>query len=181
MSNTSQAMTLKLTHPAREIRQHVLAALLLAALACWLAVPALAQGPPKDLPNFKFYDLQGKPFARANLKAGLTTFIFFFSPDCDHCNQEAAWIAAELPQFKGSQFVFVTWEDNAATIEAFRKKYFDKPGAPPMTFVKDLDFNIDNFFGPSEVPCIYVYDHNNKFVKAFRQETKAKDLYSLIK
>lgn len=145
------------------------------------AAQGFAQGPPKDLPNFKFYDLQGKPFSRGNLKAGLTTFVFFFSPDCDHCNQEAAWISAELPQFKGSQFVFVTWEENNAAIEAFRKKYFDKPGAPPITFVKDLDFNIDNFFGDSQVPCIYVYDHSNKFAKVFREEVKAKELYSLIK
>jgi len=151
-------------------------------LSSIFATSAFAQGaPPKDLPNFKFYDLQGKAFTRANLKAGLTTFVFFFSPDCEHCQQEAQWIAAEFPQFKGSQLIFVTWEDDAASILEFKKKYLEKAGAPPIHFVQDSDYNIDNFFGESQAPCVYVYDHNNKFVKAFREETAAKNLYNLIK
>jgi thiol-disulfide isomerase/thioredoxin len=124
------------------------------ALLLFLSGTLFAQ---KVIPPFSFNGTQGKPVTFNDMPKGKTLFVLYFSPDCDHCNKQAALIQAELQRFDKAAFLWVNAFNEMAEIKAFEQKYF--PGrAGQFFFAKDDDFRFDSYFGDSQVPSIYVYD-----------------------
>jgi cytochrome oxidase Cu insertion factor (SCO1/SenC/PrrC family) len=140
-----------------------------------------AKNPPATLPPFVFHQLDGKLFTDGHLKQGKPTIVFFFSPDCDHCNAQTKLFKENIAKLKGSQIVFVTWEENHQMIKDFHKKYLDGVTDPVVTFTQDKDYKIDAFFGESTPPTIFVYDSKRKFAKVFREEAPMDALVPLLK
>ena len=145
------------------------------------SLSAQAQNPPADLPAFKFTGLDGKPFTRESLKPGIPTIFFYFDPGCDHCQAQSKLIKAEINKFTGTQFVFITMEEDNAKIKEFQQKYWGGVTNPSLTFTKDPMLDIDKYFGRCEVPTIFVYDKNRKFKKVFRKEVPAIELSAATK
>jgi cytochrome oxidase Cu insertion factor (SCO1/SenC/PrrC family) len=127
-------------------------------------------GIGKPLPDFSFTDVNGQKITKASLPAGMPVIVFYFDPDCDHCQQEAAWITQYKEYFKGITFVWVSWGE-MDQIKAFPAKHL--PGVTgTMFFTKDTDFKFDTYFGYSEIPSIYVYNKSWVRTASFREETK---------
>jgi hypothetical protein len=127
-------------------------------------------GIGKPLPEFSFTDINGKKITKASLPAGMPVIVFYFDPDCDHCQQEAAWITQYKEYFKGITFVWVSWSE-IEMIKEFPAKHLPGVGGP-MFFTKDTEFKFDSYFGYSEIPSIYVYNKNWVRTGSFREETK---------
>jgi len=136
--------------------------------------------PPANMPGFTFSNVSGGHFGKSNLKQNTATVIILFSPDCEHCQQQAQWITKDAAKLKNVQLVWVSFHDNAEDIKAFGNKYL--PGVKlPMVFLQDQNFDFDTFFGESNVPTILVYDSKGKFVKDFREETSVDKLTAFIR
>ena len=106
--------------------------------------------------------------------------VFYFDPDCDHCNKQAKMVSENADQFKGITMIWVSW---ALTIEGnvnFFKKYF--MDMPDKVYVaRDTQFAFDSWFGYSEVPSIYVYNKDFKRTASFEAETDCELLVKFAK
>ncbi|MFN0201822.1 MAG: peroxiredoxin family protein [Bacteroidia bacterium] len=129
----------------------------------------------KKMPQFSFDDLKGGTFASTSLKAGLPTIVFFFDPFCDHCEQQAKWIAADAAKFKNVNLVWVSTEDVNA-ISKFKSTHFAKAGLDKLHFLKDSKYRFDGYFGYSEALSMYVFNKAGVQVKALKKETPAAEL-----
>ncbi|MCS7084781.1 MAG: redoxin domain-containing protein [Bacteroidia bacterium] len=169
-------MTTQILHPLASAKAFASAAIF------FLAAGLYAQNTPAKLQDFKFYDAAGKPFGKANLMPGQALLVFYFNPDCDHCQQQAKWIHEGLAKIK-AQNAQMMWVSDAEMndIVNFRKTYFPSNVGVPMFFVQDKDMKIDDWFGYSEVPTILVYDRSGNFVVKFKKETTVEELIKHIK
>lgn len=136
---------------------------------------------PATLPNFKFNAVSGGAFTKANLKQGLATVVILFSPDCEHCQQQAKWIREGASKFSNNvQFVWVSFEENIELIRNFPVKFLNGVKTP-MYFLQDPNLEFDKYFGDSEVPTVLIYDSKGQLVKAFRSEVEVDKLLPLIR
>lgn len=127
-------------------------------------------GVGKPLPEFSFTDVSGKKVTKASLPVNQPVIVFYFDPDCDHCQAQSALITQYKEYFKGITFLWVSWAELEA-IKAFPGKHL--PGVTGNHFfTKDTEFKFDTYFGYSETPSIYVYNRNWIRTASFREETK---------
>ncbi len=132
----------------------------------------------QKLPNFEFFKPNGEVFTNQNLQKGKATIVFFFDPDCDHCQKQADWISASPESFKNAQLLWVsTAEANAINI--FHKSKF--PRFPyPIYFVKDKNYKFDSWFGYSVAPTILIYSSTGQLQKSFKNEVPVSELVKYI-
>ncbi len=131
------------------------------------------------LPNFQFFKPNGEIFTNQNLEKGKATIVFFFDPDCDHCQKQADWIAASPESFKNAQLLWVsTAEANAINI--FHKSRFANY-PHKIYFVKDKNYKFDSWFGYSVAPTILVYSSSGQLQKSFKNEVAVSELIKYIK
>jgi glutaredoxin len=104
----------------------------------------------------------------------------YFSPDCDHCQQQAKWIQEKSTDLKNCQLLWITDYDEVAGIKEFQAKYLPKVSVP-MYFVQDKDYKIDSYFGYSEVPSIYIYTSTGQLATKLKKETPVSGLVLYIK
>lgn len=134
-----------------------------------------------QVPNFSFKGLNGQAFTQANLKKGFSTIVIFFDPWCDHCEQQAKWIAAAPDKFRNTNILFVTTEPQKEASVNFRDKFFGKSGMTNVHFMIDTEFRFDAYFkGYYEVPSILIYNKEGKHVKTLNKETPAEQLAALL-
>lgn len=136
--------------------------------------------PPAVLKDFKFYTTTGSAFSKANLNTKLATIVILFSPDCEHCQQQAKWIQEGAAKLKNVQIVWVSFHEVAKDIQEFPSRFLPSVKIP-MYFLQDKNFEFDSYFGESNVPSIFVYDSAGKFVKDFRNEVEISKLAELIR
>jgi thiol-disulfide isomerase/thioredoxin len=142
---------------------------------------ALLFAQPTALPNFKFNAVSGGVFTKANLKPGLATVVILFSPDCEHCQQQAQWIREGAAKFQNNvQFMWVSFEENVELIRSFPGKFLSGVKTP-MYFLHDPNLEFDKYFGDSQVPTILVYDSKGQLAKAFRSEVEVEKLLPFIR
>jgi hypothetical protein len=152
--------------------------------AAWAQPNPATVKRPQTVPVFAFQTLDGQAFTQGNLSAkpGWATVVVFFDPGCEHCQQQAEWIKAELPKFKSVQFVWASTMP-AKTIQDFEQKYFPQAGRPQTVavhFVRDGKYAFDNYFGYSTVPTLLVYGRDGKFRKVFTNEIAADEILKAI-
>ena len=133
------------------------------------------------VPSFYFTDLEGNGFTNASLVQDKSTMIMLFDPYCDHCDQQAEWIAAAAEEMKHVQFVFVTIEPEKEPIEAFKKRHFGEVDLPNLHFLQDLNFKFEDYFGyTNDAVNIYLYKPGKKQPKYFGKEQKAEVLLKYL-
>lgn len=129
------------------------------------------------VPAFEFTDLEDHPFSNDNLDQGKSTLIIYFDPWCEHCNQQAAWIAEESSDFRDVQVLFITFEPEKEPIEAFRQQHFSSGDWSHVVFLQDLDFMFESYFGYTDDPLyIYCYKPGNRNGTYFGKEQPAEVL-----
>lgn len=140
----------------------------------------VAQEPPKTLPAFTFYAAEtGATFTEKNLARSKPVIVLFFDPTCDHCQLQAEWVNAAAVQFSGVQFVWITTAEKDAAI-AFKKQYLSSAGANHHV-VLDKDYKVDDYFGYTTVPSIYIYDRNGQHQQTYRNEVAPSEWLPYLK
>ncbi|OWY23784.1 hypothetical protein C7N43_13355 [Sphingobacteriales bacterium UPWRP_1] len=155
---------------------------LLICLFVFIAVqPAQAQSQAKTvkkLPEFSFYDLDGKVFTSKQLKYDKYLMVVYFDPDCEHCNAQAEQIKNNIAKFKGVTMVWLSIGD-PGMMKDFKNKYF--ANSKQVIFLHDPTMNIFKAFPDAiETPTLYIYN-KNKVQIAKLGECKAADIYKNFK
>ena len=137
-----------------------------------------AQSP---LPNFAFESLEGEAYTLENLDQTRSVLLMRFDPYCDHCDQQAEWIAEAADQFENIQLVFVSYLDEVEAIEAFRDRHFKESGLAELYFLRDPNYQFEEFFGYTDDSLnIYLYQPGKKKLKYFGEEQAADVLLTFL-
>lgn len=122
-----------------------------------LALPGLAQHQPKQLPDFKFFRLDSKPFTRADLQKGKTSVFILFDSGCDHCHKEIPLIGKQYQELENCFFYFVSF-NQPDQIESFMKVYGKEfYGKKNVITLQDNNRVFLPAFFPDRFPAVYMY------------------------
>ena len=125
-----------------------------------------------DLPNLPLTKLDGTPLM-ANSLSG-KTILFFFQPDCDHCQRETVQIRENLSAFRDYKVYFITNypQEQLAKFAQEYKLAFE----PNFVFAQATIGDILNTVGPMESPGMFIYSEEGRLVKAFKGETPISEI-----
>ena len=145
-----------------------------------------AQAPTNDAPyltdkrspNFSIMSIKGKEVTQKQLPVNYKyTCFIIFSPDCSHCQTEAAEIDKNVAKFKNVFFVWASYRE-MADIKTFATKYnLDKH--VNMLVGRDASFTIPSFFRPKMTPFVAIYK-NGTLLKVYEQGAKVSELVDII-
>ncbi len=128
---------------------------------------AATAAPTTDLPNLPITKLDGTQLMTNKLTG--KTILFFFQPDCDHCQRETTQIRENLPAFRGYQVYFIT-NYPQEQLTKFAQEY-KLAFEPNFVFAQATIEDILNTVGPMESPSMFIYSAEGRLVKAFKGET----------
>lgn len=160
---------------------------MLTSLMCFFLMSAAAQTSNPDpnapylkdkkIPNFTLSTTTGKNINNKQLPKYKYTCIIIFSPDCSHCEHEAAELTKNASYFKNVLFIWTSYRDMDA-IKKFAERYtLDKQSN--VIIGRDAEFAIPTFFRPRMTPFVAVYD-NNHLLKVYEQGANITELIELI-
>lgn len=126
------------------------------------------------VPAFSFTDLDGEVYASTELDQSRSALIIYFDPWCEHCNTQAEWIAEHPEEFADVQILFITFEPEKEPIHDFKSKHFSATRWSNVTFLQDLDFQFESYFGyTDDALYIYCYKADGSKGKYFGKEQPA--------
>jgi thiol-disulfide isomerase/thioredoxin len=148
-------------------------------MGCSLLVKAQdPENPPKQLPNFLFYTLDGNIYMRKNLPEDKHVVIFFFDPYCEHCQAQTKMLTEATVHLSSIFFVFVGTEEIPA-LKEFENKYLKGKGLHYVV-LKDKDYRFDSYFSYSVAPRLFVYDRSGQYRKDFKNEVHPSEILKML-
>jgi thiol-disulfide isomerase/thioredoxin len=131
----------------------------------------------KNIPKFTLNLTTGKSFSNTQIPKTRYTCFIIFSPDCSHCQEEAAELTKNADKFKSVFFIWNSYKE-MADIKAFAIKYgLDKQSN--VIVGRDPEFSIPVFFRPRMTPFVAMYD-KGQLLKVYEQGVKVPELLKLI-
>jgi len=131
----------------------------------------------KNIPRFTLNLTTGKSFSNTQIPKTKYTCIIIFSPDCSHCQEEAADLTKNADKFKSVFFIWNSYKE-MADIKAFATKYgLDKQSN--VVIGKDPEFSIPVFFRPRMTPFVALYE-KGQLLKVYEQGVKVPELLKII-
>ena len=131
----------------------------------------------KNIPKFTLNLTTGKSFNNTQIPKTKYTCIIIFSPDCSHCQEEAAELTKYADKFKSVFFIWNSYKE-MADIKAFAIKYgLDKQSN--VIVGRDPEFSIPVFFRPRMTPFVALYA-NGQLLKVYEQGVKVPELLKII-
>jgi len=132
----------------------------------------------KNIPTFSLTSIDGKEITNKDLPSKYKyTCIIIFSPDCSHCELEAAEIDKNADKFKNVLFIWDSYRE-MDLIKKFAAKY-NLAGKPNMIIGRDGMYTIPTFFRPKMTPFVALYE-NGIFVKVWEQGVEPSELIKII-
>ena len=131
----------------------------------------------KNIPKFTLNLTTGKSFSNTQIPKTKYTCIIIFSPDCSHCQEEAAELTKNADKFKSVFFIWNSYKE-MVDIKAFAIKYgLDKQSN--VIVGRDPEFAIPVFFRPRMTPFVALYA-NGQLLKVYEQGVKVPELLKII-
>ena len=127
----------------------------------------LTQQKLKSLPQFALFDLDS---ARFYLNSDRKTILIYFNSECGNCQYELEEIIKNKKSFKDSDIVLISSEW-ISTIKSFAEKNCSSD-LINIRFTKINGEQVDETFGSSLVPQIFIYGYDGALIKQFQGETK---------
>jgi Redoxin. len=110
---------------------------------------------------------------------GKPILLFYFSPDCEHCQTETTDLLLNIDSLKNVRMYFFTSDDFS------RLKVYDKHykiyNHPNIVLGRDYRNALANHFNILSPPFSALYNKNKKLVAVFAGETKVSDLMVHLK
>ena len=104
-------------------------------------------------------------FSNENLKKGVPLVIFFFSPDCEHCQKETKELMAYKEELKNIQILMVS-PAPYPEIKDFYEAY-KLSAMPNIRVARDVNYKLGSIYKLKTYPSVFVYDNRGILAKAF--------------
>jgi Thioredoxin-like len=105
--------------------------------------------------------------------------VMYFSPDCDHCQEETRRLTDSMYLFENWQFVFVSYAPFGEL-----KKYYADYGLHRFSNIiygRDTQFFFPRFYNVKFTPFVAVYGADWKLIRVFEGGTTAAKLAAVIR
>lgn len=137
---------------------------------------ARAQKPAATVPLFTFFQMDGKPFGKANVVTDRNAIFIFFDVSCEHCQQMIGEMNKKYTLFKNAQFYFVSMYE-PDQIKKFMSVYAGSMyGKKNVLLLQDKNREFIPKFMPEKYPATYVYSPKGNLVRFFSGEQKVDDV-----
>lgn len=146
----------------------------LIVLTIFVTAPAFAQKDTADnyvnrfmsIPSIKVHIVPDSTvFTNENIQKQRPFVIMFFSPDCDHCQQETKELLAYKEELKGIQILMVSIA-SYADIKEFYNSY-NLASMRNVTVGQDAGLKLGSIYRVRSYPSLFVYDQKGTLAKAF--------------
>jgi thiol-disulfide isomerase/thioredoxin len=117
-------------------------------------------------------------FNTYNIKEGKPTVLFFFSPDCEHCQMVTDSLVKYMPQMKEADFYMFTFMPLTELRPFAEKKHLNE--LRNVTLGKDYEFFFPMYYKATTVPWLVVYDRHKRLVKAWNGGVKMPELIEML-
>lgn len=117
------------------------------------------------LPDISMLDYSGNLFELDKLDKVEKTIVFFFSPDCDHCEEEIKELLDihKVFDIANVRWLFITMDVMKDELDAFLESYpIDKK--PNVYVLLDKGLYYHNLFEVAGSPYVFIFDKSNKMV-----------------
>ncbi|MFW0739737.1 peroxiredoxin family protein [Flavobacterium sp. T12S277] len=124
----------------------------------------------KTIPDFSYKNINGGFFTNQDIKINTPTLFIYFNSECEYCNEEAKMIKENVEKFQNVQLIFVSFE-KLELIKTFVTKH-------QLTSYDNIHFLCDNkvtfsaTFDVKSLPCLVLYNKNQKLVEKIKGQTK---------
>jgi thioredoxin-related protein len=147
---------------------------------------ALAQAdtslPYIQNPTIPAFDIVKLPdstfFTNRDLKKKKPVILFFFNPDCEHCQNATKNLTAKIEQLKDVQIIMISMLD----YKIISKFYTDYKIAdfPNIRMAWAFTGFFLSFYKIHTIPAIYVYDKNGNFLKNYKGSMPVEEIAALF-
>lgn len=126
----------------------------------------------QTLPVASVLGLDSAQFSIAKWTDNQAIIIFYFDPNCEHCQSEAQALKKQAEAFKEAKLLWVSVA-RLAELRVFEQKYqLQKTFGNNLQIAQITPEVADKQFGFRVVPTILIYDIHQKLVKKYVGETK---------
>ena len=130
----------------------------------------------KNFPVFSLTSIDGKEVTNKDLPKNYKyTCVIIFSPDCSHCEHEAAELSKNADKFKNVLFIWDSYRD-MESIKKFAVKY-NLVNKPNVIIGRDPNFTLPTFYRPRMTPFVALYK-KGVLLKVYEEGA---DVFELIK
>ena len=142
-----------------------------------LSFLCLFVGLQAQMPGFSFEKTDHSALTPETLMKGKPTIVFFFDPDCEHCQDQAGRMKPYLAQFKDVNLIWVSWGEMDA-IKKFQTTFIGS--ASNIHFAKDVNYAIDRYFGESNIPTVHIFGKDGKKITTLSEVADAADIKAYL-
>lgn len=111
-------------------------------------------------------------------KSDKPTVLFFFSPDCEHCQITTGKLMAKMDSMQNAYFYFMTFMPLSDLRPFAKLHHFEN--YKNIIAGKDYQFFFPKFYGASTVPYLAIYDKQKKFVKLYDGAIKVPEIHHIL-
>ncbi|MBS1616290.1 MAG: thioredoxin fold domain-containing protein [Bacteroidetes bacterium] len=142
-----------------------------------MQLPAYERFP--SLPPFKILLPDSATiFNTYNIPKGRPSVLFFFSPDCEHCQMVTDSLLKYMPQMKEARFYMFTFMPLSELRPFIARKHLDE--LKNVVLGKDYEFFFPMYYKATTVPWLVVYDRQKRLVKAWNGGVKMPELVQML-
>ena len=132
-----------------------------------------------EIPSFNILLIDSTSiFNTKDIPIGKASILIFFSPDCEHCQQETSDILRKMDSLKSVQFYFVSI-DAMDRMRVFNE-YYKINKYPNITIGRDYTYFFPGYFKDVSPPYSVVYDKYKRMRAVFKGASTATQLIALI-
>lgn len=128
----------------------------------------------KTIPEFSYKNINGGVFNNQDIKINTPILFIYFNSECEYCNEEAEMIKENVEKFQNVQLIFVSFE-KPEFIKTFATKH-QLTSYDNIHFLWDNKVTFSTTFDVNSLPCLVLYDKNQKLIEKIKGQTKTKIL-----
>lgn len=133
----------------------------------------------QHIPEFSYYDSQGKTFNNQNLKNDASVVFIYFNSECDFCETEAEMIKSNLEKFKEVQLIFISSE-KLNKIKTFAENHRLNNSAN-IHFLQDKQSTFTSTFDVTGLPTVVIYNKQKELVEKIKGQVKIDHILQKLK
>lgn len=160
---------------------------LLLLCVCCLPFLSKAQQVDQKKPPYKQYPIipafpltlpDGQTITKDDLKKNITTIVFVFSVECDHCKHLTEEMLQNIDKLKKTQIVMIT----PFKVEQMKEYYsqYKIRNYPNIIMASEPTRQIMYFYDMKYFPGLFVYNKKQQFVKGFEGTVKLDQLLEYL-
>ncbi len=131
------------------------------------------------LNHYAFQTLDGRYLYLDEFNPRQQTIIFYFHPECEHCQYEAKEIGRHAVELATTNMILITPDDSIRRVEDFAYTY-KLFAVDNLTMFLDRNHRFQTYFGSSAFPSILIYTKEKNLLRHYKGEIKMETILNSL-